>query len=154
MLRENFKEFMPRPSTTAATSLIDNRFISPIVNLEEESAEIGNTTTIDDELMVVENEKVVAKSSTNLKSRTHSPSPIRRVVTTISTDSAASDYGSFDDDDDDNDDIDNDITPFLVAIREEFRDAVENLHKTPIDDNEERCEMITKLLLVVFENVS
>ncbi|VDN50090.1 unnamed protein product [Dracunculus medinensis] len=44
------------------------------------------------------------------------------------------------------------IMTLLAAIKEEFRDSIENLSNVPSTDNDSRCEMMQKLLTNIFEN--
>lgn len=46
------------------------------------------------------------------------------------------------------------IMTLLAAIKEEFRDSIENLSNVPSTDNDSRCEMMQKLLTNIFENVN
>jgi hypothetical protein len=64
-----------------------------------------------------------------------------------------SDYPTIDEDEDGSFSEDEELTPYFAAMREEFRDAMENLKATPVTDNDERCEQLQKLLMVIFDNV-
>lgn len=46
------------------------------------------------------------------------------------------------------------VMTLLAAVKEEFREPVENLSNVKNSDNDMRCEMMQKLLSSIFDNVS
>lgn len=46
------------------------------------------------------------------------------------------------------------VMTLLAAVKEEFREPIENLSNMKNSDNDMRCEMMQKLLSSIFDNVS
>lgn len=46
------------------------------------------------------------------------------------------------------------VMTLLAAVKEEFREPIENLSNVKKSDNDTKCEMMQKLLSTIFDNVS
>lgn len=77
--------------------------------------------------------------------------PIDETISNAMTDSEADDTG---DSDEYGTTSEEKIMALLPAFKEEFREAIESLATLKSSDNETRCEMMQRLMLCIYENVS